>query len=72
MHLITAQEVAGLNPAEVTHNTYNFKKRTIFPIHSFSGTILGFGGRSFNLKAKAKYLNSPESFMELHQPDVYK
>ena len=40
-----------------------FKERTIFPIHSFSGRILGFGGRSFNLKAKAKYLNSPESII---------
>ena len=35
----------------------SFKERTIFPIHSFSGRILGFGARSFNPKAKAKYLN---------------
>lgn len=40
-----------------------FKERTIFPIHSFSGRVLGFGGRSFNPKAKAKYLNSPESLI---------
>jgi len=38
-----------------------FRERVIFPIHSFSGRILGFGGRSLNPNAKAKYQNSPES-----------
>jgi DNA primase len=33
----------------------------MFPIHSFSGRILGFGGRALNPNAKAKYQNSPES-----------
>ena len=33
----------------------------MFPIHSFSGRILGFGGRALNKNAKAKYQNSPES-----------
>ncbi len=39
-----------------------FKGRVIFPIHSMSGRVLGFGGRilSSNKKA-AKYVNSPES-----------
>jgi DNA primase len=39
-----------------------FRERVIFPIHSFSGRVLGFGGRILqnNIKA-AKYLNSPES-----------
>ena len=39
-----------------------FKGRVIFPIHSMSGRVLGFGGRILanNTKA-AKYLNSPES-----------
>lgn len=39
-----------------------FRERVIFPIHSFSGRVLGFGGRILknNVKA-AKYLNSPES-----------
>ena len=40
-----------------------FNERVIFPIHSFSGRVLGFGGRSFNAKAKAKYINSPESLI---------
>ena len=34
----------------------------MFPIHSMSGRILGFGGRILtNDKKAAKYLNSPES-----------
>ena len=40
-----------------------FKERVIFPIHSFSGRILGFGGRALNKNAKAKYQNSPESLI---------
>lgn len=39
-----------------------FKARVIFPIHSMSGRVLGFGGRILtNDKKAAKYLNSPES-----------
>ena len=39
-----------------------FKGRVMFPIHSKSGRVLGFGGRILtNDKKAAKYLNSPES-----------
>ena len=39
-----------------------FKARVMFPIHSMSGRVLGFGGRILtNDKKAAKYLNSPES-----------
>ena len=39
-----------------------FRGRVMFPIHSMSGRILGFGGRILtNDKKTAKYLNSPES-----------
>ena len=39
-----------------------FKGRVLFPIHSMSGRVLGFGGRILNNDKKAaKYLNSPES-----------
>ena len=39
-----------------------FKGRLMFPIHSLSGRILGFGGRILKENKKAaKYLNSPES-----------
>jgi DNA primase len=39
-----------------------FRGRVMFPIHSISGRVLGFGGRILknNVKA-AKYLNSPEN-----------
>jgi len=39
-----------------------FRGRVMFPIHSLSGQVLGFGGRVLKTDAKtAKYLNSPES-----------
>ena len=43
-----------------------FKGRVMFPIHSMSGRVLGFGGRILtNDKKAAKYVNSPES--EIYQ-----
>ena len=43
--------------------TFDFYRgRVIFPIHSISGRVLGFGGRTLkNDKKVAKYYNSPES-----------
>lgn len=39
-----------------------FRERVIFPIHSFSGRVLGFGARILKSNVKAaKYLNSPEN-----------
>jgi len=39
-----------------------FRGRVMFPIHSMSGRILGFGGRILGADKKlAKYINSPES-----------
>lgn len=39
-----------------------FKGRVLFPIHSMSGRVQGFGGRTLSSdKKQAKYLNSPES-----------
>ncbi|HUS86678.1 MAG TPA: DNA primase [Bacteroidales bacterium] len=39
-----------------------FSGRVIFPIHSLSGQVLGFGGRTLRKDPKtAKYVNSPES-----------
>ena len=48
-----------------------FKERVIFPIHSFSGRVLGFGGRAINSKSKAKYLNSPESIIYYKSKVLY-
>ncbi|CAD7799576.1 DNA primase [Chryseobacterium aquaeductus] len=39
-----------------------FRERVMFPIHSFSGRVLGFGARILKSNIKtAKYLNSPET-----------
>jgi len=39
-----------------------FRGRIMFPIHSLSGRVLGFGGRILdNNKKLAKYINSPEN-----------
>jgi len=39
-----------------------FRGRVMFPIHSISGRVLGFGGRILKSNVKAaKYLNSPEN-----------
>ena len=41
-----------------------FRGRVMFPIHSISGRVLGFGGRTlFTDKKIAKYFNSPESII---------
>lgn len=41
-----------------------FKGRVMFPIHSISGRVLGFGGRTLlSDKKVAKYFNSPESII---------
>ncbi len=38
-----------------------FRDRLMFPIHNTKGNVIAFGGRAFDNKAKAKYLNSSES-----------
>ena len=39
-----------------------FRGRVMFPIHSISGKVLGFGGRTLKTDKKvAKYFNSPET-----------
>jgi len=55
-------EKTGLTIVKETKQFDRFKGRVIFPIHSMSGRVLGFGGRILNTNAKAaKYLNSPAS-----------
>jgi DNA primase len=52
----------GLSIQHEDHIFDRFSGRVIFPIHSLSGQVLGFGGRILKTDAKtAKYLNSPES-----------
>lgn len=55
-------EKTGLTIVKDQKQFDRFKGRVLFPIHSMSGRILGFGGRILgNDKKAAKYLNSPES-----------
>ncbi len=55
-------EQTGLTIVNETKRFDRFKGRVLFPIHSMSGRVLGFGGRILtNEKKAAKYLNSPES-----------
>lgn len=48
----------------VKENNYlidRFHGRAIFPIHSVSGKVIGFGGRAIKKDDQVKYQNSPES-----------
>jgi len=55
-------EKTGLTIVKEEKRFDRFKGRVMFPIHSMSGRVLGFGGRILITDKKAaKYLNSPES-----------
>ncbi|MCK0129919.1 DNA primase [Flavobacteriaceae bacterium F08102] len=55
-------EKTGLTIVKDPKKFDRFKGRVIFPIHSMSGRVLGFGGRILTADKKAaKYVNSPES-----------
>lgn len=57
-------EKSGLSifPENAPNGIDRFRERVLFPIHSFSGRVLGFGGRILKNNIKtAKYLNSPET-----------
>jgi DNA primase len=52
----------GLSIQHEDHIFDRFSGRVMFPIHSLSGQVLGFGGRVLKTDVKtAKYVNSPES-----------
>jgi len=57
-------EKSGLSifPENAPNGIDRFRDRVTFPIHSFSGRVLGFGARILKSNVKtAKYLNSPET-----------
>lgn len=55
-------EKTGLTIVKEDKKFDRFKGRVMFPIHSMSGRVLGFGGRILTQDKKAaKYMNSPES-----------
>ena len=57
-------EKVGLTKVKDDRSFDFFRGRVMFPIHSVSGRVLGFGGRTlFTDKKIAKYFNSPESMI---------
>ena len=56
-------EDSGLSIVKNESALDRFIERMMFPIHSFSGRVLGFGGRTLQKGNKAKYVNSPESLI---------
>lgn len=49
-----------------------YKGRVIFPIHSLTGRVIGFGGRVLKTDSKtAKYVNSPESLIYHKSQTLY-
>lgn len=57
-------EKSGLTKSNERGSFDFFRGRVMFPIHSISGRVLGFGGRTLKAdKNIAKYFNSPESII---------
>ena len=57
-------EKTGLSIFQENKSVDRFRGRVIFPFHSMSGRVLGFGARIlYNHIKTAKYLNSPESLI---------
>ena len=57
-------EKVGLVKSKDDRHFDFFRGRVMFPIHSVSGRVLGFGGRTLITDKKiAKYFNSPESII---------
>lgn len=51
-----------------------FRERIIFPIHTVSGRVVGFGGRIMSSRPdakQAKYINSPESLIYNKGTELY-
>ena len=61
LEILAASSLIGKNEDGKTYD--KFRERTIFTIHSYTGKVIGFGGRAFSPDAKAKYLNSGETLI---------
>lgn len=62
-HKLEFLEATGLSIKNDNGKIYDrFRGRVMFPIHNFTGRIIGFGGRTLKTdKNVPKYVNSPES-----------
>ena len=56
LEILAASSLIGKNEDGKTYD--KFRERTIFTIHSYTGKVIGFGGRAFSPDAKSKYLNN--------------
>lgn len=61
LEVLAASSLIGKNEDGKTYD--KFRERTIFTIQSYTGKVIGFGGRAFNPNAKSKYLNSGETLI---------
>lgn len=66
-------EKTGLSPKREDGSYYDrFRGRVMFPIHTISGKVVAFGGRTLKKDDKtAKYLNSPESEIYHKSDELY-
>lgn len=82
--LLTAARAAGFNDkyliatgltavSERNGREYDrFRGRVIYPVHSLSGKVVAFGGRTLRTdKTMAKYVNSPESAIYRKSYELY-
>lgn len=71
---LTATGLAGVSQRpDGTERLYDrYRGRVIFPIHSVSGRVVGFGARTMRTeKNVAKYVNSPESIIYHKNRELY-
>ncbi|PIF01596.1 MAG: DNA primase, partial [Paludibacter sp.] len=62
----------GLTIGRENYVVDRFRGRVMFPIHSISGKVIGFGGRVLgSAENTAKYLNSPESEVYHKSRELY-
>ena len=65
--------LAGVSERDGQRRLYDrFRGRVLFPIHTISGRVVGFGGRTMRSdKNLAKYVNSPESVIYKKNLELY-
>jgi DNA primase len=65
-------EKTGLTVAgENNYTADRFRGRVMFPVHTLSGKVVAFGGRTLKNEKTAKYVNSPESEVYHKSNELY-
>lgn len=64
-------EKAGLLIVKENKKYDRFRGRIIFPIHSVTGRVVGFGARALKKDDKPKYINSPETSVYVKNQMLY-